>query len=689
MQLRQMQTDAIALSGGLDLSTIPANVKPGSLLSCINFEPDTNGGYKKMRGIERYDGHSRPSDATYYYAEVTVTGSVAVGDTITGVSSGATAKIIVVPSASVIIVTRYTASPAFTAGETFNVSGSPQGTISIIEETAEASLYNDAVYLQAAMDDYRADISEVPGSGYVRGVKYYDGTVYAFRDNAGGTQCVMYEATASGWSAITFGREIQFTGAVGEIFEGNTVTGQTSGVTGVVQRALLRTGTWTVSGVGTLVFDSVSGNFINGENLRVGGVTKAVANGADTAITLQPGGKFEFRVVNFYGADGSQRLYCVDGVNYLGEFDGTRWVPIRTGIGDDNPKYLEEHRKHLIVALESECAVSGTGEPYSWTPLTGAAQIATGETITGLSAEVGDPSTGSLLVLTDDKTFMIYGNDRTDFYLVLHSPRSGGRPYTVQNIGISHYMGPRGITQLIASQAFGNFQLAVLSNKIQPLLNLKRNMETASCVVRDSNQYRIFFNDGTGVMCRVLQNSNSTTPSISDFMTFDYQDIVINQVDSVIDASGEERIFAAGQDGYVYELDRGTSLDGEDMRFHLKIAFNHSKGLRIRKNYNRAVFQIQAEGYASMGLDYALGFGNTNIGDGELSSKTILGGGNFWDVPTDQIITWDTAYVQEINAYTPGNGDSISINIAGEDAITAPFTLQTCILYYKINRQER
>ena len=75
----------------------------------------------------------------------------------------------------------------------------------------------------------------------------------------------------------------------------------------------MRTGTWTVNGVGTLVFDSVTGAFQSGEALRVGGVTKATSTSVDTAITLSPGGKFEFDIANFNGT--SDRLYCVDGVN--------------------------------------------------------------------------------------------------------------------------------------------------------------------------------------------------------------------------------------------------------------------------------------------------------------------------------------------------------------------------------------
>ena len=39
----------------------------------------------------------------------------------------------------------------------------------------------------------------VPGSGPVRGVWLYNGDVFAWRDNAGGTALVMHKATAGGW----------------------------------------------------------------------------------------------------------------------------------------------------------------------------------------------------------------------------------------------------------------------------------------------------------------------------------------------------------------------------------------------------------------------------------------------------------------------------------------------------------
>ena len=432
-----IKTDIVPLAGGLDLVTTPVMVPPGRLISSNNFEPDINGGYRRIPGIERYDGHTSPHDGDYYIADVVISGIIAIGDTITGATSGATAKVLLVIDSTHLLVNKVTGT---FVSESFTISAVVQGTISDININAASTNALHAYYKNLTADDYRADISAVPGSGYVRGVKYFQGSVYAWRDNAGGTACVMYRATASGWSAITFGRELQFTGAVGQISEGQTVTGATSLATAVVKRALLRTGTWTVSGVGTLVFDSVTGVFQNGENIKVGGVTKVVANGADTAITLSPGGKFDFSIANFSGSASTERLYCADGVNYIGEFDGTRWVPIRTGATPDSPTFVKGHKNQLISAINTSIIVSSLGDPYAYTAITGASSIAVGEVVTGILPQTGEATSGAMVVSTKNKTYILYGNDTSDFNLVHYAPNNGARAYTLQNIGFAHFL---------------------------------------------------------------------------------------------------------------------------------------------------------------------------------------------------------------------------------------------------------
>lgn len=681
----QIKTDIVPLFGGLDLVTTPVLVPPGRLISSNNFEPDINGGYRRMPGIERYDGHDSPHESDYYIADVVVTGIVAVGDTITGATSSATAKVVKVIDYTHLLVTRVTGT---FAAENFTISAAIQGSISDININSALTNALHAEYKNIAADDYRTNIRAVPGSGYVRGVKYFQGNVYAWRDNAGGTACIMYQATASGWSAISFGRELQFTGAVGEIFEGDTVTGATSGATGIVKRALLRTGTWTVSGVGTLVFDTITGAFQNGENIQVSAVKKVVANGVDTAISLLPGGKMDFDIYNFSGSATTERLYFADGVNKLSEFDGTRLVPIRTGATPDTPLFVKGHKNQLVSAINTDLIVSSIGNPYAYTAITGASDIAVGEVITGIKPQVGDFSAGAMVVTTKNKILVLYGNDTKDFNLVTYAPNNGGRSYTLQNIGFAYFLEARGVTQMATSRNYGGFQMNVLTNIIQPYIDARLGLEMASCVIKSSNQYRLFFNDGTGLICQIVPDPAGTT-AVGASMPFDYGDIVFNTIDSVVDASGTERVFGAATNGYVYELNVGTSFDGDAIQAHMILTFNNSKSPRLRKRYRRSILQFRSGSTATMRIGYDLSYGDGDASYGRSVEKTLYGAGGFWDSFIWENFTWDAAYAQQITVNSVGTGENISLVITNDSDQDEAFTVHTCFLHYTQGRLNR
>ena len=87
----------------------------------------------------------------------------------------------------------------------------------------------------------------------------------------------------------TTGRALEFTaggsGGVPEIKSGATVTGLTSGASGSVT-VVTRSGDWaTGNAAGDLLFTSVTGGpFVSGEDLQVGGTTRAVASAGDFDI---------------------------------------------------------------------------------------------------------------------------------------------------------------------------------------------------------------------------------------------------------------------------------------------------------------------------------------------------------------------------------------------------------------------
>ena len=671
------------MKGGIDEVTPPASLKAGTLSYSVNFEPDINEGYRRIHGIERFDGRPSPSAAAYQVADVVLTDTVAAGDTITGVTSTATAVVMLV-GASLITTKRV---GTFTDGEIIQVGGSNVGTLTQIEDNAAPTDPLHDLYKSLAADVYRADIVCPTGSGPIRGVGEYRGDIYAFRNNVGGTACGMWKATTSGWTAVVFGREIQFDAAVGEIFEGDTVTGLTSGATGVARRALLRTGTWTVGGVGTLVFDVVTGLFQDNEALRVGGVTKVTADGADTAITLLPGGRFDITTYNFTAAADRSRMYFVDGVNEVHEFDGTRIVPIRTGLSASKARFVVGHQKHLVIAVEGSLLVSSTGNPYGWTALTGAAELGLGEICTGLLPETGDAGGGVLYAATKRSIHVLHGTSVTDFRLVEHSTNTGGKEYTLQNLGLAYFLNATGVTTVQSSDRFGGFEFTTSTRRVQRFMDQNRSFETASLVLKAKNQYRLFFSNG-GVL---ILHSRATDEGGLDVepMFLDYDTISAFTAFSYVTDDGIERAFIGGADGCVYEIDRGTSLDGEALNYSFNTTFNYQGRYRERKRYRRVVLQLSTGSALTVSVGYDLSYAGIDASLHPMAIKTLGGKGGTWDTFVWDEFTWDAAGAQEINLDTPGVGTSLSVILSGNSVQDAPFLVHTAMIYHLPGRIER
>lgn len=768
----KIQTEYFAMQGGLNLVSPALTIPPGMVIDCNNFEPSIYGGYSRMKGFERFDGRASPSSANYYIAIGSIDAPIVAGNTITGVTSGATAVVLSVIDDSTMIVTRLTG--VFVA-ESFTVGGLASGTLDTVSINAAGSPYDHAVYRSLAANSYRTLITKVPGAGPVRGVKYYNGSLYAFRNNVAGTACVMYKASPAGWVAVAFGREIQFaqrssvatitiaapgvvtwtahklangqqvtfsttgnlpTGlspgfayyVVGvtantfelattiggtsvttsgtqsgihtaylvatEINEGDIVTGVTSGALAVAKRVLLRTGTWNTAPIGSIVFDTVTGVFVSGEPLSVAGKTIVNASTADTAIGLAPGGRFVFDNNNFSGTSATYRMYGCDGVNLLFEFDGTRLIPIRTGAIPDAPSFLAIWKNMMVVSVGASIQLSSIGDPYAWTALTGAAELAIGDVCTGLLPQLGNQQVGALAVFSQHKTFILYGTSTADLQMIEQSPDAGAQAYSSQNIGYAYYLDTKGVVQINSSQAFGNFQSSTLTRLVQPFIDIKRGLCKASCIVRSKNQYRLFFSDGTGLIIYITETpqtdgvGSGVAQAIMPF-TYSLSGMFINGVDSVVDTSGIERLFAAGSDGFVYELDQGTSFDGGNIPAHLIMSFNNSKTPRSRKHYKRVILQADCDGIAQVNVGYDLSYSGSESASGVSTLSTLVGTGGYWDQAVWDSFNWDSPVVQEYVIDTPGNGRNIGLLIYSDNAIDESYTISSAIINYIINRLER
>lgn len=668
-------------NGGLDLVTPPVAMSNGSLRSASNVEIGVNGGYSRLGGYERYSGMAKPSAATYAVLTCTITGSVALGDVLTDDATTSFGTVIALPAGQAVLTN---ITGAFSTGN-IKVAGVVVGTCVGAQATGAASTPAlNATYLNLAADVYRALIAVVPGSGSVLGVHQYGGDVYAFRNNAGGTAAVMHKQSAAGWVAVALGREVSFTsGGTYEVLAGDTITGATSAATAVVTKVILTSGSWAAgTAAGRIFFASQTGTF-QAENLNVGANLNVATIASDSsAITLLPGGRYEFFNWNFGGGIGSKKMYGVDGVNKGFEFDGTTFVQITTGMVDDAPSHVFVNKNQLFYSFAGSAQHSGIGNPYSFTVVSGASELACGDTIAGFLGLAGTEVGAAMAIYTRNRTLVLYGNDSTDWNLVPYSEEAGALPHTIQFVGQGIALDDQGLTLLATTQNYGNFQNAVVSDKITPYLNDLINTAAASCIVRRKNQYRLYFSGGDGVHMtlkdrKIMGITPVTLPN------------PVTCISSAEGASGQEEIYFGSSNGMVYQMDVGTSFDGDVIAWYAELAFNHFGGPRQLKTFRKGVTEVTGSGYCEFNFSYSLAYGSTEFDASFTEALVSSLSGTNWDSFTWDQFFWDGRTLLPSEADITGTAENIALMFSGSSDEFEPFTLNSEIIHFSPRRGMR
>lgn len=681
IQMPETRYEFFAFNGGLDQVTPPISMPNGAMRAGSNVEIGINGGYARLGGYERYSGKAKPSNAAYAVLTCSITGSVALGDVLTDDAGTSYGTVIALPTGSAVLTL---ITGTFSTGN-IKVGGVTVGTCTGAQQAGAASTPAlNATYLNLAADVYRALIAEVPGSGSVLGVHQYNSKVYAFRNNAGGTAAVMHEASASGWTAVALGREISFTsGGTYEVAVGDTITGATSAATAVITKVILTSGTWAGgTAAGRLFFASQTGTF-QSENLNVGAnLNVATIAGDSTAITLLPDGRYEFENVNFGGGTGTKKMYGVDGVNKGFEFDGSVFVKINTGMTTDTPRHLKANKNHLFYSFDGSAQHSGIGDPYTWTPVSGAGELACGDTIMGFLTLPGVSGAAAMGIYTKNRTLVLYGNDSTDWNLVPFSEESGAKEWSIQFVNTGMVLDAQGIVTLATSQNYGNFQQSVVSDKITPYLNDLINLVSASCIVRRKNQYRVFFSGGAAVYLTVKGNKILGMTPVS----------LVNEVKCISSAEGAdglEQIYFGSDNGFVYQMDIGTSFDGEPISWSAELAFNYIGGPRILKTFRKSVTEVTCSGYAEYSSSHLIAYGSADFAASVNTSIASALSSLAWDSFTWDQFFWDGVTLAPSEADLSGTAENISLIYAGSSDEYLPFTLNGAVIHYSPRRGMR
>lgn len=689
------QTQTFALTGGLDLVTPPIQIHPGRVMAGMNYEPRAEG-YRRIEGIERFDGRPKPSEATYWSIPFHFGNEVIpVGATVTGGTSGATGYVLldsVVTSgdfgggnAAGQLVLADVAG-VFQDGEQMLVGGVSKALANgLAVERGADDTDKDKLWLKAAVARRRTLIQQVPGGGPVRGAWIFKGVSYAFRDDAAEapTKARMYRATAAGWELVNLGYRLPFTaGQAAGIAPGDTITGSTSGATAVVSRFIIRSGDLAANNAaGLLVLSSVAGTFV-GETVKVGGTVRATIAAAPTENILQPGGRYEFDNANFYGATYQGAMYGCNGVNAAFEFDGTSFAFISTGAPDERPIHVQQNAKHLFLAYRNgQLTGSQSGVPHGYDGSLGATSFGLGGDITGLQRQPG----GTLAVFGRAFISILYGSTADDFVMKEFTDEAGAIEWTLQKVGAPTYMDHGGVRTLSTTQAFGDFKVGALTQLIQPLLDTKRAqgvVPVGALRVRTKGHYRLYFSDGTGFAIYIGAKIASTLP-------FDYGARVPFTLASCLDGNDEEVLLMGCADGFVYQLDKGTSMDGDPLNAFLRLHFNHSGSPNQNKRYQKITLQADAAPSATLYLTAAFSDGDPDMPSVEEQGFDVRGGGGFWNEAIWNQFYWSTRVKGEAQAHIDGLGNNISLTVGSSSDDEQPHTLYSCTLQFSLRGPRR
>ena len=420
---------------------------------------------------------------------------------------------------------------------------------------------------------------------------------------------------------------------------------------------------------------------------------RAVGLGAD--LTAPEDARFRFVNHNFRGQAHQERMYGVSGAGPAFEFDGRTYSEIHTGVSGVYPVLIAAHQNHLFLGYADGSVIhSALGEPRNFQALGGAAELAIGDELTGMLSGYRD----TMFLFGRNKTLALRGTSAADWHVETISSEAGAMRYTAVLMDQPLSFDDRGLRSLAATEAYGDFSIATLTERVRPWLDYKRKggaLPSAAARVRSKSQYRLFFDDGE---CLVMAHIPRSGGGLSREFTIAAYDLqvgggtragVVTNICSVEDPDGRERIFCtlAGS-GYVYEMDRGTSFDGYPVPAYVRLAYNDLRTPHIIKRFRK--LQLECDSTFRSTFRVTADFDDDmQEGDRPGESFSISGPPSRWDEDEWSDFDWDGTPARVAHARIAGRGRNISPVLYSEQSDQPPHVFTGLTVYYDNRKQAR
>lgn len=658
-QLPRIQSQFIAISGGMDLTTPPIAKANSEAISALNVQPNYGGGFSRIEGYECVDGKMIPSEMAY---AVLVVGEIRSKERFhdqTFVHEGKQYQVVDVLDNAFVVA--FLKPINIVNGMSLAINGM-SFTAAYVNSSFDGELEEDLRYRSMAFQLGVDSVSIVPGTEKIRGVVELRGEVIAFRDN--GEKCGAFISSNNGWSAVPATYLVKLKNLVKPenlLDNSNFTSGSARGVIHSVALA-------PDSASGYVVLSqSVSAN----QPLQINGVTAATVENCN-AVTLSKGKDWQFIYHNFYGSSNTFYAYGCNGEQIIEVRPDGVIVPIL--VNNDSPQYICAHRNHLFASFPGgQLGHSLVGRPNKWSVLLGSEQFGLGDEITALSSTTG----GVLIIGCRNKTAGLYGSGR-DNWAMKDISSVGIHPGTLQTSFVPLAISKNGITRIDQTEQFGDFKLSEVDANRKLGFDKQHYNIVYSSTKPKSNQIRFYSAEGRH-LCVMLQPDGSTRSTF-----FTYPELVRGIWQS------PDNTYMAFNDGKVYrQSDNCYSFSGKQIDWIVKMAFNHCGSPTLIKSWHSAELQATTEGKSKLSYRFDLDY-NSNYHASTLSKDLqIAGGGGRWNDSFWNDFLWSAEDYSTPTFHLSGYSRNIALSFSGTSIYSPQFEISGIILNYITRRNYR
>lgn len=658
-QLPRIQSQFIAISGGMDLTTPPIAKANSEAISALNVQPNYGGGFSRIEGYECIDGKMIPSEMAY---AVLVVGEIRSKERFndqTFVHEGKQYQVVDVLDNAFVVA--FLKPINIVNGMSFAVNGM-SFTAAYVNSSFDGELEEDLRYRSMAFRLGVDSVSAVPGTEKIRGVVELSGEVIAFRDNS--EHCGAFISSNNGWSAVPATYLVKLKSLVKPENLLEHVSFTSGSVKGVIHSVALAPDS--ASGY-VVLSQSVSAN----QPLQINGATVATVENCN-AVILSKGKDWQFIYHNFYGGSNTFYAYGCNGEQIIEVRPGGVIVPIL--VNNDSPQYICAHRNHLFASFPGgQLGHSLVGRPNKWSVLLGSEQFGLGDEITALSSTTG----GVLIIGCRNKTAGLYGSGRDDWALKDISS-VGIHPSTLQASFVPLAISKNGITRIDQTEQFGDFKLSEVDANRKLGFDKQHYNIVYSSTKPKSNQIRFYSAEGRH-LCIMLQPDGSTRSTF-----FTYPELVKGIWQS------PDNVYMAFNDGKVYrQSDNCYSFSGKQIDWIVKMAFNHCGSPTLIKSWHSAELQATTEGKSKLSYRFDLDY-NSNYHASTLSKDLqIAGGGGRWNDSFWNDFLWSAEDYSTPTFYLSGYSRNIALSFSGTSIYSPQFEISGIILNYITRRNYR